>query len=79
MAMDMGKIFECEFQIMPASEGGFIVLLGRKWIDGERTISEHYDNTRWAFSNVGDLLAWLQANANVYLNQKAPGGASEGS
>lgn len=79
MAMDMGEIFNCEFEIMPASEGGFIVLLGRKWVEGDRTLREHYGHKRWASSNVSDLLAWLQENAEAYLNQKAPGAPPEGS
>ena len=54
--MDNGQLFLNAFRVLPCLGGGFVVTF-----DGyERT---GIADKKWAFSNITDLMAWLNANA----------------
>lgn len=65
--MDRGQLFEHEFEVLPMKEGGFVVVLGRNFGAGELTGERRwaYQQDRWAFSNVTDLMRWLNSHATA--------------
>ena len=61
--MDKGELWKYEFEVLPASNGSFIVTLGREYERHVRGKPNNIGDTpeRWAFTNVHDLLAFLHA------------------
>jgi len=64
--MDMGVLFERTFEIVPGKEGTFVVkVAGERQLSGERAYT-------LGFSNVLDLMRWLEGHANAKTNEKQP-------
>jgi hypothetical protein len=61
--MDKGELWKYEFGVLPANDGGFILTLGANYERHMKGEDNHarFAQQRWAFSNVGDLLAFLSS------------------
>jgi hypothetical protein len=66
--MDMGVLYQRRFEVRPGESETFVV-----YVAGERQLSGEGPHV-YGFSNVHDLLTWMQNHAEALLGQKSNSG-----
>jgi hypothetical protein len=63
--MDKGELFNHTFEIRPAENGGFLVMVSRfERVESGRIIA--------ALSDIGDLLEWLGREGHAWKGRAGP-------